>query len=165
MFYEPGDPATEYRSGDFVERIRPGAFDKVIDSGADVAGLFNHDGGQILGRRSADTLALTVDNRGLKFAIPYDEADPDHVRVGRKIEKGELRGGSIGFANPKQQWEGRIRNLIEIPLIEVSIVLDPAYAGTSIGMRANESANLRDEYARFQRVRSTLLMLEIDGAT
>ncbi|HEA5328591.1 TPA: HK97 family phage prohead protease, partial [Escherichia coli] len=51
----------------FREIIKPGAFDDVLND--DVRGLFNHDPNFILGRSSAGTLSLSVDERGLRYDI------------------------------------------------------------------------------------------------
>ncbi|KAA6031356.1 HK97 family phage prohead protease, partial [Pantoea sp. F_11] len=51
----------------FREIIKPGAFDNVL--GDDVRALFNHDPNFILGRSAAGTLALSVDDKGLRYEI------------------------------------------------------------------------------------------------
>ncbi|WP_171898004.1 HK97 family phage prohead protease, partial [Salmonella enterica] len=59
------DSRSELIVGSFREIIRPGACDEVLND--DVRALFNHDPNFILGRRRAGTLALTVDERGLRY--------------------------------------------------------------------------------------------------
>ena len=51
----------------FREIIKPGAFDDVLND--DVRGLFNHDPNYILGRTTAGTLSLSVNERGLVYDI------------------------------------------------------------------------------------------------
>jgi len=55
--------------GYFREVIRPGAFTRAIRDNQDVRALWNHDTGTILGRRSAGTLSVSEDERGLQFSL------------------------------------------------------------------------------------------------
>ncbi len=80
----------------FVETINPTALD-----GADlseVEGVFNHNSDVLLGHTRSGTLELTRNaSGGLDYRIAYDPADPDHVRVMRKIERGDVVGSSFVF--------------------------------------------------------------------
>lgn len=80
----------------FVETISPTALD-----GADlseVEGVFNHNSDVLLGHTRSGTLELTRNaSGGLDYRIAYDPADPDHVRVMRKIERGDVAGSSFVF--------------------------------------------------------------------
>ena len=51
----------ETRVGDFIEKIKPGAFTRSLESGRDVLALADHDTSAVLGRTSSGTLALHED--------------------------------------------------------------------------------------------------------
>ncbi|MBH8558987.1 HK97 family phage prohead protease [Hymenobacter negativus] len=129
-----------------------GGFVEIIDKEAlkdadlsDVKGLFNHDRNYVLGTISAGTLELTVDaDGGLSYRIKYDHLDPDHVRVMRKIERGDVVGSSFAFrvAPNGADWdydeEGMyVRTVTKISRVsDVCPVTDPAYADTEAAQRS-----------------------------
>jgi len=80
----------------FVEEIDPTALD-----GADlseVEGVFNHNSDVLLGHTRSGTLTLSRNaSGGLDYRIGYDPLDPDHVKVMRKIERGDVVGSSFVF--------------------------------------------------------------------
>jgi HK97 family phage prohead protease len=136
-----------------VERILPGAFDKVMRERniSDTRALFNHNSDHLLGRRSSGTLKLEVTGRGLGYAIPFDAADPDHQRVAAKMQRGDLRGSSFAFSLGEKDMERKIEGdvgVVEIrsvdKLYDVGPVTFPAYGGTDAGMRGhNPEAELK----------------------
>lgn len=131
--------------GYFREVIAPGAFAATLKT-ADVRAYFDHDRGRVLGRKSAGTLRLHEDERGL--AVEIDLPDTTDGRdVQTLIKRGDVSGMSFGFIVRKQQWdetvEPPLRTLQQIELREVSIVSEPAYDDTSIALRSLE--HLRDE--------------------
>lgn len=121
--------------GGFVEYIEPTAFDGVDMS--DVVALYDHDFANILGRTSADTLKLTIDEQGLYFELNI----PD-TTVGRdvytNIRAGNLQGMSFGFTVVSDSWQNgsdgvAIRQVDSIgQLFEVSVVTMPAYQDTNV---------------------------------
>lgn len=130
-----------------VERILPGAFDRVIRESNvnDTRALFNHESNYLLGRRSAGTLKLENTPRGLAYSIPYDETDPDHQRVASKMKRGDLKGSSFAFTVGASGMERKIEGdlgVIEIrgvdKLYDVGPVTFPAYAGTDAGLRGHD---------------------------
>ena len=152
VFYD-GTPATEYELWDGVyERIDKGAFGKALRAKTpDTVALFNHNPSAILGRRSAGTLKLEVDKRGLVYAVDLAETSiagdvREHVR------RGDLRGSSFAFVARKILWskekrEGReveIRLVKEAEVYDVGPVTYPAYAGSTTALRDMEGA--REEY-------------------
>ncbi len=96
VFFNRSDmAATEFRLGvNIVERIHPGAFDAIAEQ--DVRALQNHDPRLILGRSSAGTLRLTINERGLHYHIdtPDTAAGRDTVV---SIRRGDLDGSSFAF--------------------------------------------------------------------
>ena len=146
VFYRDGDASTEYELwnddyGRAVERITPEFARSAIEKSNDIIGVFNHDPANLLGRRSSGTLDLTIDERGLKYSIPYDETDPDHQRLAPKYKRGDLKGSSFMF-RASEKWEGpptnEVRWLVggdDSEIHDVGPVTNPAYAGTTSGMR------------------------------
>lgn len=162
VFYRDGDAGTEYELGwGVVERIAPTAFNRAIAEQHDARALFNHDPNFVLGRVSAGTVSLSVDSTGLRYEIPVDEQDPDHLKVVRKIERGDIDGSSFGMI-PKitkyiEQSDMVIREIADVDLFDVSPVTFPAYQGTSAGLRGfsinvadSERANIERELAEWR---------------
>ena len=123
--------------GGFREKIAPGAFAKSV--GGDVRALFDHDSSFILGRTKARTLTLTEDQRGLRVEItPPNTAHARHVV--ELLKRGDVDQMSFGFRTRADHWENRdgetIRTLLDVDLIEVSVVAFPAYPQTEAAMRS-----------------------------
>lgn len=128
------------RIGDFVERIKKGAFKRAINNNNDIRLLLNHKWERQLAGTKAGTLKLVEDNIGLRaWAKITDE------EVVKKARQGDLIGWSFGFDDikvEKHEEEGEIvRDVEDLILYEVSI-LDrtkiPAYDGNSISVRADD---------------------------
>lgn len=124
--------------GDFVERIKPGAFRRALEKADNVDLLLNHDESRKLGSTQEENLTLFEDNIGLRGIGKV--TDPEVIE---KAKHEQLRGWSFGFYVGSDTWETRendypIRTVEELELFEVSILDDskiPAYVGTSIEMR------------------------------
>ncbi|MFA7308253.1 MAG: HK97 family phage prohead protease [Hyphomicrobium sp.] len=128
--------------GYFREIISRGAFSASL-KGGDVRAYFEHDRGRVLGRSSAKTLRVDEDSKGL--AVEIDLPDTTDGRDARElIERGDISGMSIGMIVRKQEWDETTdpptRTITDAELIEVSIVSEPAYEGTTIAMRSLEAA-------------------------
>jgi len=137
---------SETNIGDyFVETIAPGAFTQALKGNGDVVALFNHEEDHVLGRRSAGTLRLSEDSKGLAVEI-----DPPDTSLGRdlavSIGRGDINAMSFAFRAIDERWtdpgDGTLprRQILSLELIDVSIVTFPAYDETSIGMRSLEAA-------------------------
>lgn len=138
VFYR-GDEKQEYRLfDDMVERIAEGAFDDALASD-DVRALFNHDDNYVLARSTSGTLRLSTDEVGLRYSFEVDEADPDHQRVARKIQRGDVDGSSFGFQVVDESFERSAgvvyRTINRVKLYDVGPVTFPAYTATSSEMR------------------------------
>lgn len=122
--------------GGFTERVRPEAFNKTVKE-SDVLALREHDLGLLLGRKSAGTLALSIDTRGLDYRIR-----PADTQVARDmiadIEAGNVRGSSFGFRTIKDSWSKEersvTRDLIEVALRDVGPTVNPAYLTSTSGV-------------------------------
>jgi HK97 family phage prohead protease len=127
----------------FREMVMPGAFDRALKERHDVRALVNHDENQILGRTKAGTLTLSVDAKGLKAEIepPDTQAARDAVT---SVKRGDLDGMSFAFRTLTDAWRTQdgeqIRELLDLELVDVSVVAFPAYPATTVSARALEQA-------------------------
>jgi len=141
VFYRPGNKETEADiGGEFIERIKPGAFAKALRQGGSIASYTNHDPNFLLAREGTIPLSLLLheDSVGLHVRIfPFaTAAGRDALEM---VRVGGLRGCSFGFsmvAGGRDTWhveDGRqIRTIDEIgQLFDASPVVHPAYRGTS----------------------------------
>lgn len=163
VYYRPGDPATEYRlAADVVERIRPGAFDRALQERQDVVGLFNHDVNELLGRTTSGTVRLSVDATGLHYAIDLPAARAD---IAELAGRGDLSGSSFGFIARTVKYEDDratgdiIRWLVDVDLIDVSVVVHPAYSGATAGLTGPNGIRAQAREAEALRVAMTMLRL------
>ncbi len=132
--------------GGFREKIKPGAFSDAIE-GSDTRALWNHDTNIILGRKSAGTLRLTEDKKGLAIEIdPPSWAGP-YIE---SIERGDVKEMSFGFIVGTDSWakkdEENIRTLEKIAeLPDVSPVIFPAYKDTDISVALRSMSEWREK--------------------
>lgn len=118
----------------FIERIKPGAFKRSLQSRNEVKLLWNHDHGAVLGSLRAGTLKLTEDAYGLKV-----EAELPDTQLGRDtatlLKRGDVNAMSFGFSVPSggDSWneDGTERTLKSVRLFEISVVAFPAYPSTA----------------------------------
>ena len=123
----------------FEEVIAPGAFTEALARGDDTVFLVNHRD-LPLARTASGTLRLSEDARGLRIETELDPSDPDVQRIVPKMRRGDLSKMSFAFRAVREEWDdsGEVprRTISEVELFDVSIVTDPAYAGTEIGLRS-----------------------------
>lgn len=156
VFYD-GTDGTAYDYWDIRETVAPNAFDRAIKDKQDVRALFNHDPSGILGRISAKTLRLSVDQRGLFYEI-----DLPNTQLGKDVEelvsRGDIDGSSFGFRvkaesyiknDDKSKNYTYIRQINDVDLVDVSPVTFPAYEGTSANLRSEDAENIRAEAEKF----------------
>ena len=74
-----------------------------MGSNPDVRALWNHNPDHVLGRTTANTLALTLDARGLAYVI-----DPPDTQMARDLivsmRRKDVTGSSFGFITRRDQW-------------------------------------------------------------
>lgn len=158
--------------GYFREVIAPGAFaDTLLRD--DVRALFDHDSGRLLGRKSAGTLRLAEDAKGLRVEIDLPDTS-DGRDVAQLVERGDLDGMSFGFMVRKEQWDETVdpptRTILAVDLREVSAVTFPAYADTSLALRSRDAAKgqsdadqaARNRAAAERRISASLRKAEQD---
>lgn len=125
----------------FREVIRPGAFGRSIEEGADVRALWNHNPDYVLGRRGSGTLAINEDEHGLRYVVRPPEAQWARD-LGESIGRGDVSQSSFAFIVRLERWTQDVelgvtlRELLDVDLIDVSPVTYPAYVGTSVGLRS-----------------------------
>jgi uncharacterized protein len=150
VFYAEGVPGTQFQLGPkMYERIMPSAFQRMIDGGTDVIATFNHDRNLLLGRRSAGTLSVVVDSRGLKYVIT-----PPDTQIARdviaNVRVGNLTGSSFSFLPEEQKWKEErglvIREIHDAHVFDLGPVSIPAYANSSVSMRSQDLEKIEEEY-------------------
>jgi len=140
VFFD-GTPETEFKmwKDGPVERMSKTAFNRAIDERHDVRALYNHNPDNLLGRTSAGTLHITTDAKGLRYSIPFDANDADHVRVKSKLDRGDLTGSSFAFQITGDEWskeDGKeVRTITDVSLVDVGPVTYPAYEGATASTR------------------------------
>jgi hypothetical protein len=128
-FNEPSEPLP------FIERIKPGAFKRSINSRNDIKLLWNHNTDMVLGSTRAGTLTLKEDEVGLRVIASLP--DTTYGRDAKvSIQRGDVTGFSFGFTVPAggDSWsaDGSERTLKSVRLMEVSTgVAFPAYPSTN----------------------------------
>lgn len=169
VFYRAGDPGTEFQLyPGCVERVMPTAFNRAIQE-SDPRGLFNHDANLILGRKSAGTLRLFVDDIGLRY-----EVDPPDTQAARDVltllRRGDITGSSFAFVPKYAQRDENgthIMEVIDCDLYDVGPVVFPAYPATAAGVRADGSdiaaaKQAEDRWRAYQRDKARLSLAEFE---
>lgn len=138
------------RMGQFIERIKAGAFRRALERNKNVRLLLNHREDRDLGGTGDGNLTLREDNIGL-----YARAVVTDSEVVEKARNGDLVGWSFGFYDRpdgvvKRMIDGILhRDVSDMELEEVSILdsrKTPAYDGTLIMARdGEEKLQLRSE--------------------
>lgn len=124
--------------GMFREVIERGAFKDAVGRD-DVRFLVNHEG-LPLARTASGTLTLKEDKHGLHVRTELDPNDPDVQQIVPKMKRGDMDKMSFAFRAVKEEWDDSgdlpLRTIREAELFDVSIVNEPAYDGTEIGLRS-----------------------------
>lgn len=149
VFYNESNDGTEYRVGPYRERIGRRAFSRAINENHDTRCLFNHDASLLLGRTTAGTCTLSVDDMGLRFraSMPDTQLGRD---VATLMERGDITGCSFAFeimdeSEPVRQEDGTyVVEIRDLKLYDVGPVTYPAYEATSVHVRT-EMENKREE--------------------
>ncbi|HLO27068.1 MAG TPA: HK97 family phage prohead protease, partial [Geobacteraceae bacterium] len=136
-------------------QFAPGAFAASI-AADDVRCLFHHNWQKVLGRRSAGTLTLKEDEKGL-----FMECDPPKwaADIMESVERRDITGMSLSFMAEEEKWtrleDGKeLRTIIKAKVLEVSITGIPAYDDTDVNLRSAmaaagiDPAALADAFAR-----------------
>ncbi len=142
--------------GGFREKIAPGAFTRSINEAVDVVAVVDHStrAADLLGRTSTGTLTLKPNQKGLYFEV--DLPDTQTARDIRAIlaRPNELKMSfAFTVAEGGDRWEQidglTVRELVDVNLRDISIVVHPAYPQTELALRsmqAWQSRNLEPYY-------------------
>jgi len=103
----------------FREKIRAGAFTRVLSEKPDVIGAFNHDWSFVLGRTTAETLKLEQTDAGLRYVIDVNTNDTQAVSVWEKVKRGDVRQSSFAFTVRKEEWTEPSEDSEELALREI----------------------------------------------
>lgn len=100
--------------------IRPGAFAASLEGARDVPLLWQHRAGAVIGR----VAHLSEDKRGLRVIAELGGGE-DARRAARLLEAKKLDGLSFGYRVRQAGRKDGLRELIELDLVEVSLVAEP----------------------------------------
>lgn len=124
----------------FRERIKSGAFTKSLAQDDQVC-LWGHDTRYVLGRKSAGTLILREDEKGLYFEVELPNTTWARD-LKESVNRGDIKQMSFGFKVKEDEWIDDediikeygmpIREVKEIVLHEISLVTFPAYPQTNV---------------------------------
>lgn len=159
VFHRDGDPGTEYEIfPGLVEQLSRTAFSRALKDRDDVRALFNHDAQKILGRVSAGTLRLNVDDRGLRYEI-----DPPETQYSRdlitSIRRGDVDGSSFAFTARSEHLRAEeardVRVLEDVNLYDVGPVTYPAYKSSTTGLRSEcLEPELYEQWQKWRELRA-----------
>ena len=145
-----------YILGDWGEEIvARGAFDGCDMS--DVRALIDHRPELVLGRSTADTLTLSIDDTGLFGSVRVNSRDTDAVNLYARVQRGDVNQASFGFDEGEVTYtdlpDGRVRRTINqvSKLYEVSVCTFPAYEQTYVSARNAAAGKLRTELENRRR--------------
>ena len=124
-----------------TEQVAPDAFNNCLD--LDVRALCDHMTNLVLGRTSAGTLELRVDEKGLWGKIKINEQDSDAMNLYARVQRGDVSQCSFGFDILDEEYidnrDGSCTWILhDVYLWEVSVVTFPAYAETSVEARKKD---------------------------
>lgn len=129
-----------------TESVDPHAFDECLED--DVRCLIDHDTRLVLGRTTAGTLRIGVDEKGLWFSVDINPEDTDAMNLYSRVKRGDVSGCSFGFDILEEQTDkkedGSIHWTIKrVKLYEGSVCTFPAYQDTSAEARRNDYKAIR----------------------
>jgi hypothetical protein len=126
--------------GGFVENIAPGAFDKSIADQVRVMCRGDHKDTRLLGTTEAGTLRLLPDNVGLGYEVDLPDTSSGRD-YGVLAQRTDIRYSSFAFICIEDEWgvteQGfPLRTLLQVQLIDVAPVANPAYLDTATAKRS-----------------------------
>lgn len=147
----------------FYETIEPGAFDEADMT--DVRALFNHDPNQILARTSSGTLAVSVDETGLRYSFDMPETTMGNDLL-VMMKRGDISQSSFAFTIREDSWEdlpdGRtLRHIRKVGKVyDVSPVTYPAYEATSATARSLQEYQQQQDNGEAEREALALFLIQ-----
>lgn len=131
--------------GGFVEQVERSAFNSSKSEGwPDVVCRYNHKDDLLLGTTHARTLRLATDETGLVYEVQPPAARADVLEY---VQRGDVRHSSFAFRvyPGGDEWglsefNYPMRTLLDVQLVDVAPVLDPAYPDATSHARAMNGA-------------------------
>lgn len=127
--------------GGFVENVaNRSTIAKTLADGGDVVARIHHKDEYLLGRTSSRTLRLNPDDIGLAYDV--DRPDTTYARdLEALARRGDIRHSSFAFRTIDDDWGLTksgfpVRTLLEVQLVDVAPVVNPAYLDTSSSVRS-----------------------------
>jgi HK97 family phage prohead protease len=156
------------RTGD---AIQPGAFDRTLkETGGDVLVFVGHDSSKL---PVGEPVEITSDAKGLFTQTRiYQTADGDALLevAKQRLKSGRTLGMSIGYRTVKQRYQGNVRQLLDVDLVEYSFLASPALAAnpeaTVVGMKRRRATktNAEESYERLmQQLEERDIPYTLDG--
>lgn len=122
------------------ETVDHGAFH--LERDTDVRALCDHETRIVLGRTTAGTLVLSVDEHGLFGRVKINREDQDAMNLYARVKRGDVSQCSFGFEILGEHEEvvngETIIHLTDVKLWEVSVVTFPAYKDTVAYVRKED---------------------------
>ncbi len=130
-----------------TESIDPHAFDEALTQD-DVRVLVDHDTRLVLGRTSAGTAELRVDEHGLWGSVLINPDDTDAMNAYARNKRGDVTQASFGFDILDEETDKRADGSVhwtikKVKLYEVSLCTFPAYKETELKARAEDLKEIR----------------------
>lgn len=155
--------------GGFVEEIKQSAVTPELINKSDIKLLYNHNeqnGVLARSKNGKGTLAIDVDNRGVKFTtqLPNTQLGNDILE---SVIRGDLDACSFSFnlSEGMDRWE-KVENFYKRTitsfneLFDFSIVVTPAYQATSVSARSMDKLN---ELKELEKVEDLLELDVVDN--
>jgi HK97 family phage prohead protease len=140
----------------WIEEIDPHSFDSVLAANPDVRSLWNHNPDFPLGRTSAGTLSLNLDDKGLSYSVIAPDTSYARDLV-VSMRRKDVTQSSFGFICKRDQWtdnpDGSVtRRILEFAeLIDVSPVTFPAFDAATAGVRSLPDSMPMEFRSRFEK--------------
>lgn len=130
-----------------TESIDPHAFDDALTQD-DIRALVDHDTRLVLGRTTAGTLELRVDEHGLWGSVLINRDDTDAMNAYARNKRGDVTQASFGFDILDEETERRADGSIhwtikKVKMYEVSLCTFPAYKETELKARSEDLKEIR----------------------
>ena len=145
-----------------TESIDPHAFDDALTD--DIRVLIDHETRLVLGRTTAGTAELRVDDTGLWGSVLINEGDQDALNLYARVQRGDVSQASFGFdileesTDEERTEDGKYTvhwTIKKVKLYEVSVVTFPAYRDTEIAARKADFDEIQKR--RITMYKNTLL--------
>ena len=129
-----------------TESVDPHAFDDALTD--DVRVLVDLDTRMVLGRTSAGTAELRVDDHGLWGSVLINPDDTDAMNAYARNKRGDVTQASFGFDILDEETERRSDGSVhwtikKVKLYEVSLCTFPAYQDTELKARADDLKEIK----------------------